>query len=154
MAIIGTFSRAKTGGWEGKIRMLSAAMAARFVPNDNRESEAAPHFRVLSDSSELGAAWVRRSGADNTEFLSVQLGGHTQGLTHSLDPPFLRADGVRERREGGEAFVELLGGRLHATTYMLFNSPLSTTFMLLDINIITTHILSISSAHGRSNACQ
>ena len=73
MAIIGTFSRSKTGGWEGKIRMLSAAMSARFVPNDNRESEVAPHFRLLSDSSELGAAWVRRSGADNQEFLSVQL---------------------------------------------------------------------------------
>ena len=73
MAIIGTFSKAKTGGWEGKIRMLSAVLSARFVPNDNRESDAAPHFRLLSDCSELGAAWVRRSGADNQEFLSVQL---------------------------------------------------------------------------------
>jgi uncharacterized protein (DUF736 family) len=73
MAIIGTFSKAKTGGWEGKIRMLSAVLSVRIVPNDNRESEAAPHFRLLSDCSELGAAWVRRSGADNTEFLSVQL---------------------------------------------------------------------------------
>ena len=53
--------------------MLSAAISARLVPNDNRESEAAPHFRLLSDGSELGAAWVRRSGADNQEFLSVQL---------------------------------------------------------------------------------
>jgi uncharacterized protein (DUF736 family) len=73
VAIIGTFIKAKTGGWEGKIRMLSAAMSARFVPNDNRDSDASPQFRVLSDCSELGAAWVRRSGADNSEFLSVQL---------------------------------------------------------------------------------
>ena len=73
MAVIGTFSRAKTGGWEGKIRMLSAVLPARFVPNDNRESEAAPHYRVLSEWSELGAAWVRRSGAGDSEFLSVQL---------------------------------------------------------------------------------
>jgi uncharacterized protein (DUF736 family) len=73
MPIIGTFNKAKAGGWEGKIRMLSAAMTARFVPNDNRDSEASPHFRLLSECSELGAAWVRRTGADNTEFLSVQL---------------------------------------------------------------------------------
>jgi uncharacterized protein (DUF736 family) len=73
MAIIGTFCKAKTGGWEGKIRMLSASMSARFVPNDNRESDGAPHFRLVSDCSELGAAWVRRSGSDNSEFLSVQL---------------------------------------------------------------------------------
>jgi uncharacterized protein (DUF736 family) len=44
MAIIGTFSKAKTGGWEGKIRMLSAVISARFVPNDNRDSETAPNF--------------------------------------------------------------------------------------------------------------
>lgn len=73
MPIIGTFNKAKSGGWDGKIRMLSAVMNARFVPNDNRESESAPHFRLLSDQSELGAAWVRRAGSDNQEFLSVQL---------------------------------------------------------------------------------
>ena len=73
MAIIGTFSKAKTGGWDGKIRMLSAVLNARFVPNDNRESETAPHFRLVSEASELGAAWVRRSSGDNQEFLSVQL---------------------------------------------------------------------------------
>ena len=73
MAVIGTFNKAKTGGWEGKIRMLSAVLSVRFVPNDNRESEAAPHFRLLSDWSELGVAWVRRSNTGNAEFLSVQL---------------------------------------------------------------------------------
>ena len=73
MPIIGTFSKAKSGGWDGKIRMLSAVMNARFVPNDNRESDSSPHFRLMSDTSELGAAWVRRAGSDNLEFLSVQL---------------------------------------------------------------------------------
>jgi uncharacterized protein (DUF736 family) len=73
MPIIGTFSKAKSGGWEGKIRMLSAVLNARFVPNDNRESDAAPNFRILSDHSELGAAWVRRSNNESQEYLSVQL---------------------------------------------------------------------------------
>lgn len=73
MPVIGTFHKAKNGGWEGKIRMLSAVTSARFVPNDNRESETSPHFRLLSDQSELGAAWVRHAGTDKQEFLSVQL---------------------------------------------------------------------------------
>jgi len=73
MAIIGTFSKSKTGGWDGKIRMLSAVLSVHFIPNDNRESEAAPHFRLVCEASELGAAWVRRSGGDNHEYLSVQL---------------------------------------------------------------------------------
>lgn len=107
MAIIGTFSRAKTGGWEGKIRMLSAAMSARFVPNDNRESEAAPHFRLLSDCSELGAAWVRHSGADNTEFLSVQLDDPT--FDRPISAALFYADNgerahlVWNRRQKGDA---------------------------------------------------
>lgn len=107
MAIIGTFSKAKSGGWDGKIRMLSATMTARFVPNDNRDTEAAPHFRLLSDCSELGAAWVRRSTSDNSEFLSVQLDDPTfeRPISAVL---FYAANGERahlvwNRRQKGEA---------------------------------------------------
>jgi uncharacterized protein (DUF736 family) len=88
--------------------MLSAAMSARFVPNDNRESEASPHFRVLSDSSELGAAWLRRSGADNTEFLSVQLDDPT--FERPISAALFYADNgerahlVWNRRQKGDAY--------------------------------------------------
>ena len=106
MPIIGTFSKTKAGGWEGKIRMLSAVMTARFVPNDNRDSETSPHFRLLSDCSELGAAWVRRSGSDNQEFLSVQLDDPTfeRPISAAL---FYNEDGERaqlvwNRRPKGE----------------------------------------------------
>ena len=74
MAVIGTFTRSKDGGWEGTIRTLSMTAKTRFVPNDNRETTTAPDFRVLCGTSELGAAWARRgSGGEQREYLSVQL---------------------------------------------------------------------------------
>lgn len=72
MAVIGAFTRAKDGGWQGTIRTLSSTVKARFVPNDDRRSEAAPDFHIVSAQCDLGAAWVRRK-TDQTEYLSVHL---------------------------------------------------------------------------------
>lgn len=72
MAVIGAFCRAKDGGWQGTIRTLSNTVKARFVPNDDRRSDTAPDFHIVSAQCDLGAAWVRRK-ADQSEYLSVQL---------------------------------------------------------------------------------
>jgi uncharacterized protein (DUF736 family) len=73
MAVIGCFSRAKDGGWQGSIRTLSTTLKARFVPNDDRRGDAAPDFRILSAGCDLGAAWVRRRADGAGCYLSVQL---------------------------------------------------------------------------------
>ena len=72
MPVIGAFTRGKDGGWQGTIRTFSHTLKARFVPNDDRRSEAAPDFHIVTAQCDLGAAWVRRK-ADQTEYLSVQL---------------------------------------------------------------------------------
>jgi uncharacterized protein (DUF736 family) len=72
MAVIGAFCRAKDGGWQGTIRTLSNTLKARFVPNDDRRSDTAPDFHIVSAQCDLGAAWIRRK-ADQTEYLSVHL---------------------------------------------------------------------------------
>ena len=72
MAVIGAFCRAKDGGWQGTIRTLSNTVKARFVPNDDRRSDTAPDFHIVSAQCDLGAAWLRRK-ADQSEYLSVQL---------------------------------------------------------------------------------
>lgn len=73
MAVIGTFTRAKDGGWEGAIRTLTTLVRARFVPNDDRSNPAAPDFHVTTSKCELGAAWVRRRSDRSADYLSVQL---------------------------------------------------------------------------------
>lgn len=74
MAIIGTFTPTKDGGWNGAIRTLTIDIKARFVPNDNRENDRAPAFRIFTGRSELGAAWTQRTkGEDARDYLSVQI---------------------------------------------------------------------------------
>ncbi|WP_137391926.1 DUF736 domain-containing protein [Rhodoligotrophos defluvii] len=73
MSVIGTFTPAKDGGWIGTIRTLTIEVKARFVPNDNRDSERAPAFRIFAGRSELGAAWRERTSGENPrEYLSVR----------------------------------------------------------------------------------
>lgn len=74
MSIIGTFTPTKDGGWTGTIRTLTIDVKARFVPNDNRDSDRAPEFRIFSGRSELGAAWRERTSGENPrDYLRVRL---------------------------------------------------------------------------------
>jgi uncharacterized protein (DUF736 family) len=74
MSIIGTFAPTKDRGWSGTIRTLTIDVKARFVPNDNREGDRAPAFRMFAGRSELGAAWRERTAGDHArEYLSVRL---------------------------------------------------------------------------------
>ena len=74
MATLGTFVPTKDGGWTGHIRTLMIDAKVRLVPNDNKENEAAPAFRVFAGDAEIGAAWRKRSGGDEPkDYLSVKL---------------------------------------------------------------------------------
>jgi len=65
MSSIGTFTPAKDGGWIGSIHTLTINTKLRLVPNDNRDSDNAPAFRVFVGQSRIGDAWEARSGGDN-----------------------------------------------------------------------------------------
>lgn len=74
MAVIGTFIPAKDGGWTGSIHTLTINAKLRFVPNDNRDGENAPAFRIFVGRSRIGHAWeARSSGDDPKDYLRVRL---------------------------------------------------------------------------------
>ena len=74
MAMIGTFTPAKDGGWIGTIQTLTINAKLRLVPNDNRTGDNAPAFRVLLGQSHIGDAWEARSRGDNSKgYLRVKL---------------------------------------------------------------------------------
>ena len=74
MAQIGSFTLGKDGGWTGAIRTLTIDAKVRLVPNDNRENENAPAFRVFVGQSHIGDAWEARSSGDNPKYyLRVRL---------------------------------------------------------------------------------
>jgi uncharacterized protein (DUF736 family) len=71
MSVIGMFTPTKEGGWSGTIRTLTIDAKLRFVPNDNRDSERSPAFKLYVGRSEVGAAgWERGC---KKEYLSVRL---------------------------------------------------------------------------------
>jgi uncharacterized protein (DUF736 family) len=61
MAVIGIFTPAKDGG----THTLSMNIKLRFVPNDDRDSEQAPAFRIYAGRSELRAAWRQRTTGED-----------------------------------------------------------------------------------------
>ena len=74
MTVIGTFVPSKEGGWIGGIHTLAIKARLRFVPNDNRENENAPAFRVFVGRSRIGDAWqARSSGEEPKDYLRVRL---------------------------------------------------------------------------------
>jgi len=78
--VIGKFVRT-SDGWSGTIQTITGQTKARFIPNDKRENDRAPNFRVVSNHCELGVAWRRmKQGEGAREYLSV-----------TLDDPFMSA---------------------------------------------------------------
>lgn len=65
MSSIGIFMPAKDGGWTGSVHTLTINTKLRFVPNDNRDSDNAPAFRVFAGPSRVGDAWEAHSVGDN-----------------------------------------------------------------------------------------
>ncbi|MEQ1756535.1 MAG: DUF736 family protein [Micropepsaceae bacterium] len=95
MAVIGTFAATKDGGWSGVIRTLSLDVKVRFVPNDKRDQDAAPDFRVFAGEFEIGAAWRKVSAKDDQkEYLSVRL--EDPMLPHALTAALFAIAGGRE----------------------------------------------------------
>src|SRR3546814_13506505 len=98
MSVIGTFTPVKDGGWAGTIRTLTIEVKARFVPNDNRDSERTPEFRIFAGRSELGAAWrEHKSGTDPREYMSGRIDG--PGLPQTVSPAMYGAPAGRKRTE-------------------------------------------------------
>jgi uncharacterized protein (DUF736 family) len=74
MTQIGIFAPAADGGWNGSIRTLTIDAKVRLVPNDNRENEKAPAFRVVAGQARIGDAWEARStGSRPRDYLRVHI---------------------------------------------------------------------------------
>ncbi len=55
-------------------RRLTINTKVRLVPNDNRDNENAPVFRVFVGQSRIGDAWAARSGGDSPkDYLRIRL---------------------------------------------------------------------------------
>lgn len=102
MAVIGTFTPAKDGGWVGTIRTLTINAKVRLVPNDDRIGKKAPAFRVFAGSSRIGEAWEARTGGLNPkDYLRIKMD----------DPMLPRAISVALFQSDDGATAHLFWGR-------------------------------------------
>lgn len=71
---IGTFKRARDGGWDGEINTLTIPRRkVRFVPNDNLVGDNPPAFRLMLAGQRIGRAWEARSrGKTPRDYLRVR----------------------------------------------------------------------------------
>ena len=62
---IGTFKRARDGGWDGEINTLTIEhRKVRLAPNDNLVGDNPPAFRLMLGQQRIGRAWEARSRGD------------------------------------------------------------------------------------------
>ena len=74
--VIGTFIPTKGGGWDGSILTLTMRAKVRLVPNDNRDNDRAPAFRVFIGKSRIGDAWTAITNNENSRnYLRVTFDG-------------------------------------------------------------------------------
>jgi uncharacterized protein (DUF736 family) len=108
MSVIGTFVPANDGGWTGSIHTLTINAKLRFVPNNNRDSENAPAFRIFVGRSRMGDAWSDRSNDKSPkDFLRVHLDDPSlpEPLSAALSNPTMEAT-HNSSGAGGEPSVD------------------------------------------------
>jgi uncharacterized protein (DUF736 family) len=80
--IIGNFK--KVGGdYSGTIETLLFTIQAAFEAVNNKSSDKAPDFRILTRDREIGAAW-KKTAQDGKEFLSVLIEDPTVSINCAL----------------------------------------------------------------------
>ena len=79
---IGYVTQVKDGGFKGTLTMMNMKNHISIIPNEGKESEAQPDFRIYSENqTEIGGGWKRtgkNSGKDyiSLTFAAPQFGSH------------------------------------------------------------------------------
>ena len=72
MPVIGSFAVVKDG-YAGTIRTLTLSAKVRMVPNDRKEAEGSPDFRIMAGAAEIGVAWRETKQGSQETYLRVKL---------------------------------------------------------------------------------
>jgi uncharacterized protein (DUF736 family) len=97
MATIGSFTRT-TNGYTGTVKTLTLNVKAHFVA-EAKDKEAAPDYRILTGTTEFGAAWKKTARGTEREYLSVKLDDP------SFPAPIYASLVEAEGEEGGFALI-------------------------------------------------
>jgi len=69
---LGYVMKKETGGYEGTLAMMSLKKRIRILPNQVKETDAQPDFRVYTeDSVEIGGGWNRVGKVSGNDYVSL-----------------------------------------------------------------------------------
>lgn len=69
---LGYVTKNETGGYEGTLATMSLKKRIRIVPNQTKETDAQPDFRVYTeDRIEVGGGWNRTGKVSGNEYISL-----------------------------------------------------------------------------------
>ena len=72
MPAIGYVTR-DANGFKGELRTLSIRTEITIVPNDQKNGDTQPDYRVSAGGVEVGAGWVRRGELSGKDYVSLSL---------------------------------------------------------------------------------
>ncbi|HKY82284.1 MAG TPA: DUF736 domain-containing protein [Sphingobium sp.] len=72
MAAIGYVTR-NGNGFKGQLRTLSIRAEIEIIPNNRKNGDSQPDYRVMAAGVEVGAGWVRRGEMSGKDYVSLSL---------------------------------------------------------------------------------
>ena len=72
MPAIGSVTRQQDGAFKGQLKTLSLRADIEIAPNHRKTADTQPDYRVITDGTEIGAAW-RRTSRDGVAYVSLSL---------------------------------------------------------------------------------
>ena len=72
MAAIGYVTR-NGNGFKGQLRTLSIRTDVEIIPNNRKNGNNQPDYRVMASGVEIGAGWIRISETSGKDYVSLSL---------------------------------------------------------------------------------
>ncbi|KEQ51838.1 DUF736 domain-containing protein [Sphingobium chlorophenolicum] len=73
MAAIGYATR-NGNGYKGELRTLSIRVGIEIIPNNRKNGDSQPDYRVVASGGvEIGAGWIRRGEMSGKDYVSLSL---------------------------------------------------------------------------------
>ncbi|WP_176591866.1 DUF736 domain-containing protein [Sphingobium sp. EM0848] len=72
MAAIGYVTR-NGNGFKGQLRTLSIRTDVEIIPNNRKNGNSQPDYRVMASGVEIGAGWIRISETSGKDYVSLSL---------------------------------------------------------------------------------
>ncbi len=105
---LGYVTKTEAGGFEGTLAMMSQKRGIRIIPNEAKETDAQPDFRVYTnDRVEIGGGWNRTGKNSDNPYVSLTFAAPEFG------PSKIYANLGRAAGQGNESVMAILWNPQH-----------------------------------------